>query len=77
MEERKLTQCEKVLLFMKERGGITQADAAGFGCMRLAARISDLRRRGEKIRSEMRKVRTRDGGTAWISQYSLMKEGEE
>ena len=62
---------------MKERGGITQADATAFGCTRLAARISDLRRRGERIRSEMRKVMTRDGGTAWVSQYSLMKEGEK
>lgn len=39
-----------ILLYLKEHGSITALDAIReFGCMRLAARISDLRERGYDI----------------------------
>lgn len=41
--ERTDSQNCKVLRWMKERGSITPQDALTFGCMRLAARIKDLR----------------------------------
>ena len=38
-----MTQCEKVLEYMKEFGSITPIEAMqDIGCMRLAARIADL-----------------------------------
>ena len=47
-----MTQCDRVLKFIDENGGITQADADRLKVKRLASRIHDLRRRGEKIVSE-------------------------
>lgn len=46
----KETQCQKILRYMKQNGGITQMDAMEhFRCYRLAARIADLRTRGYSI----------------------------
>ncbi len=57
--------------YLKENpGGITQLDAARmFGCFRLAARISDLKKDGHRITSEME---SRNGKT--YSRYRLEKE---
>ena len=41
----KLTQCERIVQYIEETGSITQLDALReFGCMRLASRISDLKK---------------------------------
>ena len=43
----KPTQAQRVLDYIEEYGGITQLEALrDLGCMRLASRISDLRRMG-------------------------------
>lgn len=43
-EERKPTQCEMILAHLMKYGSITQAEATRYyGCMRLAARISDIK----------------------------------
>ena len=48
-----MTQCEMILRHMKEIGSISPIDALReYGCMRLAARISDLRKQGHEINSE-------------------------
>ena len=39
----RMTQCDKIVAWMKEAGGITQRDAFYFGCQRLASRIHDLK----------------------------------
>ena len=40
-----MTQCEKILRYMRDVGPITQLDAAKeFGCYRLGARIWDLKK---------------------------------
>ena len=40
-----MTQCEKILDYMRSNGSITPLDALReFGCMRLASRINDLKR---------------------------------
>lgn len=53
MGDVKRTQCEMILQYMKDNGSITAVDAVWqFGCMRLAARIADLRDRGHDIRAE-------------------------
>ena len=47
-----MTQCEGILQYMKSNGGITSMDAFRLGCTRLAARISDLKKDGHRIRTE-------------------------
>lgn len=55
-----MTQNERVLQYMKDYGSITQLDALReFGCMRLASRISDLKRQGYNITSSMESGKNR------------------
>ena len=45
-----MTQCERILQYMHENGSITPLDAMReFGCMRLGARIYDLKQAGTRI----------------------------
>lgn len=68
-----MTQNERVLHYMKERGSITQLDALReFGCMRLASRISDLRKEGYSIRKETEKSKNRYGESICYARYSLI-----
>ena len=47
------SQNYKILQWMREKGPITPLDALSkFGCMRLAARIKDLRDKGYSIITE-------------------------
>lgn len=70
----KETQCQRVIDYMNEFGGITQLEALNeLGVMRLASRISDLRRRGVAIRSETHSVTNRFGETCRIKRYSLLQ----
>ena len=40
-----MTQCERIINYIEDNGSITQLDALReFGCMRLASRISDLKK---------------------------------
>lgn len=66
-----MTQAEKILQYMKDYGSITQLEAAEFGCMRLAARIADLREDGVKIKREMVRRKNRYGETISFAQYRL------
>lgn len=66
-----MTQCEKVLEFIKTHGSITARQAYHMGIMRLASRISDLRRAGYKIKTEDVKVKNRDGSSSYIAKYSF------
>ena len=47
------SQNDKILAYIKRRGSITALDAVRFGCLRLAARISDLRDMGVQINSKL------------------------
>jgi hypothetical protein len=74
METTKRTQCDAVLDYIKAYGSITALQAiTDLGCMRLASRISDLRRRGIKIKSRKVTVAKRMGGFTSIAEYSLEK----
>jgi hypothetical protein len=74
METTKRTQCDAVLDYIKAYGSITALQAiTDLGCMRLASRISDLRRRGVKIKSRKVTVAKRMGGFTSIAEYSLEK----
>ena len=66
------TQSERILDYMNEHGGITQYEALEkLGVMRLASRISDLRRNGYVISSKMVKVKNRYGETCRVKRYSM------
>lgn len=72
MEHSKPTQNDRVLDYIREYGGITQLEALNeLGVMRLASRISDLRRRGYPINSKVEQVKNRYGETCRVKRYSL------
>lgn len=71
-----MTQCEKILNYIKEHGSIDARQAYKLGIMRLASRISDLRVAGYKIKSDTKKVKNRDGSSSYVSVYSFLKKSE-
>lgn len=72
MENRKPSQNERVLDYIREYGGITQLEALNkLGVMRLASRISNLRKQGYPITSEVVRVKNRYGETCRVKRYSL------
>lgn len=74
----KTTQAERVLSYMEEFGSITQMDALNdLGVMRLASRISDLKKMGYPITSEIEAVKNRYEETCFIKRYSLNKGESE
>lgn len=69
----KPTQNQRILDYIAEFGSITQLDALrDLGVMRLASRITDLKRKGYPIISTTETVTTRCG-VSRISRYSLEK----
>lgn len=67
-----LTQNQRIIDYMHEHGAITQLEAMNeLGIMRLASRISDLRKKGYEITSKMVKVKNRYGETCRVKRYSL------
>lgn len=74
----KPTQNERIIDYMTEFGGITQLEALrDLGCMRLASRISDLRRKGHIIVSERVAVKNRFGEVSYIKRYRLGESHDE
>ena len=70
------TQCDMVLAHMMEHGSISQLEAAQeYGCWRLAARISDLRKNGYAIKSQLVTKKNRMGRPVSYARYTL-EEGE-
>ena len=65
------TQCERILDYMYAHGGITQYEALNLGVLRLASRISEIRKNGFEIESKMVKVQNRYGETCRVKRYSL------
>ena len=61
----------QVLAWLQDKP-ITPKDALQFGCMRLAARIKDLRDGGYLIQTVRKQVRTRTG-KAVVAEYHLIK----
>lgn len=69
------TQCDKILRYLRENGSITPVDAmAEFGCMRLAARVADLKKDGYTIVKRMKTGRNRYNDKITFAEYFL--EGE-
>ena len=68
----KVTQAERVFDYMVEFDGITQLEALrDLGVMRLASRISDLRKRGVPIEDAVVPVKNRFGETCYIKRYRV------
>lgn len=68
-----MTQNDMILDFLKTHSeGITPKDAQErFGCMRLSARISDLREMGYNITTESETRKNRFGNYATYARYKL------
>ncbi len=67
-----MTQNERIYRHLTDFGSITQLEAIEeYGCMRLASRISDLKRDGIPIRREMVSGRNRYGEKTSFARYSL------
>ena len=67
----KITQCEMIEDYLDTYGEITPLEAMrDLGIYRLASRISDMKKQGLNIKSEMVSVATRNGGRTHIARYS-------
>ena len=70
----KITQCEKIIEYIKENGSITQLEALReIGCMRLASRMSDIKKMGYPVKMKMEKGKNRHGEPVHYARYSLCK----
>jgi len=68
----KYTQADRVLEYIEKFGSITQLEALkDLGIMRLASRISDLKKQGFPIKSETVAVKNRFDENCYIKRYSL------
>lgn len=71
----KTTQCQQVLDYMMDFGSITQLEAIqDIGCMRLSARILDLREQGWPIGRRMKTSKNRYGRDVTFAEYYLIME---
>ena len=68
----KMTQCERILQYIDEKGSITQLDALReFGCMRLASRMCDIKKMGYPVKKEMETAKNRYGEPISYARYTL------
>lgn len=66
------SQCKQILQYMEDFGSITPLDAmTDLGVMRLAARISDLRRAGYRISRKTETAKNRYGRAVRYARYRL------
>ena len=73
-ENSKPTQAQRVLEYIKTFGSITQMEALkDLGVMRLASRISELKKNEYPIKSEIEVVQNRFGENCYIKRYSLQE----
>lgn len=72
-----MTQSEQIVRHLQDYGSITSMEAMrDYGIMRLASRISDLKKAGMPIRAEMVSGKNRYGETTSYARYYLeLKEG--
>ena len=75
--DHKPTQNERIINYMHVHGSITQFEALQeLGIMRLASRISDLRRLGYPITSKMVTVKNRFDEECRVKRYRFEEEVE-
>ena len=67
-----MTQCETILRHMEDFGSITSLEAMQeYGIMRLASRITDLKKTGIPIHREMVTQKNRYGETVTFARYYI------
>lgn len=67
-----MTQNERILRHLRDYGSITQMDALrDYGCMRLGARIYDLKRLGYNITSEIVTGENKYGEPTHYARYMM------
>lgn len=77
MQHSNPTQNQRILDYIAETGSITQLEALSeLGVMRLASRISDLKRKGYNIKSENITVMNRYGEKCCVKRYSIERSVE-
>lgn len=70
MKNKKPIQADRIVEYIKEHGGITSLDAArDLGCMRLGARIFEIKERGIEVKSEFINVENRFGEICRVKRY--------
>lgn len=73
----KMNQCQEILNYIKREGSITPLSALReFGCMRLASRISDLKRQGYPIARKMETSKNKAGKSVRYARYRLVESDE-
>lgn len=78
MAEVKISQCSKILAYMEAYGSITPLDALReFSCMRLGARIWDLKHKGYAIRTDTVETTNRFGEPVRYARYTLIEDERE
>lgn len=76
MQLHKPTQNERIIDYIERFGSITQLEALrDLGVMRLASRISDLKRLGFPIESRIETVTNRYSEPCRVKRYTLSNEG--
>ena len=72
MGHKRPKQSERILQYMKDFGSITQLEALNdLGCMRLASRITELRKAGYEIEDEFVRGKNRYGEPVHFKKYWL------
>ena len=67
-----MTQCERIIDYMKQNGSITAKDAMNeLGIMRLASRIADLKADGWEIETVTECSKNRFGEKTHYARYSM------
>ena len=67
-----MTQCERILRHLRDYGSITSLEAVQeYGIMRLASRISDLKKAGMPIEAETVTGENRYGERTSFARYSM------
>ncbi len=75
MPNSKPTQTARILAYLEQFGSITQLEAIrDLGIMRLASRISEMRKNGIPITDKTETVTNRYGEKTYIKRYSLKPE---
>ena len=71
-----MTQTARVLDYIRENGSITQLEAMrDIGCMRLAARVADLRKEGYTIYGKTETAKNRYGDAVHYKRYYMGSVG--
>ena len=76
---KKPTQTEKVLKHLTKIGPLDQITALrNYGIMRLASRVSEMNKAAPApiIAKRMKPVKCKDGSTAYVAEYRLIKKQE-